>query len=79
MIVSVDAEYIKISIYSLLSGSTYIELADELKSSMRGLINIKSNDNKYLLSCHIRHLNPLRIHPERITKADKNMANYLDY
>ena len=79
MIVSVDAEYIKISIYSLLSGSTYIELADELKSSMRGLINIKSNDNKYFLSCHIRHLNPLRIHPERITKADKNMANYLDY
>ena len=27
----------------------------------------------------IRHLNPLKIHPERITKADKNMVNDLDY
>ena len=28
---------------------------------------------------HIRHLNPLKIHPERIIKADKTMANDLDY
>ena len=40
---------------------------------MKGLINIKSNDNKCL------HLNPLKIHPERITKTDKNMVNDLDY
>ena len=46
---------------------------------MKGLINIKSNDNKCLLWCHIRHLNPLKIHPERITKTDKNMVNDLDY
>ena len=46
---------------------------------MKGLINIKSNDNRCFLWCHIRHLNPLKIHPERITKADKNMANNLDY
>ena len=29
--------------------------------------------------CYIRHLNPLKIHPERIAKADKNMINDLDY
>ena len=46
---------------------------------MKGLINIKSNDNRCFLWCHIRHLNPLKIHPERITKADKNIANNLDY
>ena len=45
---------------------------------MKVLINIKNN-NKCLLWCHIRHLNPLKIHPERITKADKNMVNDLDY
>ena len=28
---------------------------------------------------HIRHLNPLKIHPERIIKVDKNMFNDLDY
>ena len=32
-----------------------------------------------LFWCQIRHLNPLKIHPERITKADKNMLNDLDY
>ena len=46
---------------------------------MKGLINIKNNDNKCFLWCHIRHLNPLKIHPERITKAHKNMVNDLDY
>ena len=35
-----DGEYINISIYSPLSGSTNIELPDELKNSMKGFINI---------------------------------------
>ena len=46
---------------------------------MKGLINIKNNDNKWFLWCHIRHLNPLKIHPKRIAKADKNMVIDLDY
>ena len=46
---------------------------------MKGLINIKNNDNKCFIWCHIRHLNLLKIHPERITKADKNTVNNLDY
>ena len=32
-----------------------------------------------LYQCHIRHLNPLKTHPERITKENKNMNNYLNY
>ena len=68
-----------ISIYSPLLGSSYIELPNELRNSMKGLINIKNNDNKCFLLCHIRHLNPLKTHPERIIKADKNMINDLDY
>ena len=46
---------------------------------MKGLINIKNNSNKCFLWCHIRRLNPLKTHPERITKSDKNMVNDLDY
>ena len=46
---------------------------------MEGLINITNNDNKCFLWCHIRHLNPLKIHPERITKADRKMISDLDY
>ena len=68
-----------ISVYSPLSGSTYIELPHKIKQSIKGLINIKNSDNKCFHWCHIRHLNPLKIHPERITKADKNMINDLDY
>ena len=42
---------------------------------MKNLINIENSDKK----CFLRHLNPLKIHHERITKADKNMVNDLDY
>ena len=79
MIESVDAEYVNISVYSPLSGSTYIELPPKLKNSMKGLINIKNNDKKCFLWCHIRHLNPLNIHLEKIIKTDKNMVNDLNY
>ena len=47
--------------------------------SMKGLINIKNNDNKCFLWCHIRQLNSIKIHPERITKEDKKMINDLNY
>ena len=45
---------------------------------MKGLINIKNNDNKCFLWCHIRHLNLVKTHPERTTKEDENMINDLD-
>ena len=50
---SIAAENINISSYSPLIRSTYIELLDGLKNSMKGLINIKNNDNKCFLWCHI--------------------------
>ena len=79
VIVSVNGEYVNISIFSPLSGSSYIELADKLRNPMKGLINIKNNDNKCFLWCHTRHLNSLKTHPERITKTDKNVISNLDY
>ena len=75
---SINAEYVNISIYSPLSRISHIELPCRLRNSMKGLIYIR-NDNKCFLWCHIRHLNPLKEHPERITNADKNMINDLDY
>ena len=79
VIESIYAEYVNISVFSPLSGCTYIELSRGLKNLMKGLINIKNNNNKCFLWCHIRHLNTLKIHPVRITKADKSMFNDLDY
>ena len=46
---------------------------------MKDLINIKNNYKKRFLWGLSRHLNLLKIHPERITKEDKNMANDLDH
>ena len=28
--------------------------------------------------CHVRHLNPLKIHPERITQNDKKLFDTLE-
>ena len=46
---------------------------------MKGLINIKNNGNKCFLSCHIRYFNLLKIHSERIAKANKNMAHDINH
>ena len=61
----IDGEYINISNYNPLSGSTNIELPDKLKHPKKGLINIKNDDNKCFLWCHVRHLNPLNKKPQR--------------
>ena len=40
IIESMCAEYVYISVFSQLSGSTYIELPRRLRNSMKGFINI---------------------------------------
>ena len=42
--------------YRPLSGSSYVELMVELRSSKKGLINIKNKDQKCFLWCHVRHI-----------------------
>ena len=51
----------------------------ELKNPKKGLINIKKKDQKYFLWCHVRHINPVKVHKERITKEDKKLVDDLDY
>ena len=75
----IESQYINISTYRPLSGSSYVKLPAELRSSKKGLINIKNNDQKCFLWCHVRHINPVKMHPERITQNNENLANDLDY
>ena len=42
----IESQYINISTYRPLSGSSYIDLPVELKSPRKGLINIKNKDQK---------------------------------
>ena len=46
---------------------------------MKGLINIKNNDNECFRWCHIRFLNPQDSHSELIKRSDKHYLEKLDY
>ena len=65
---SVESQYLNISTYRPLAGSSYIDLPVELKSPRKGLINIKNKDKKCFSWCHVRHINPSKEHPEKILK-----------
>ena len=74
---SIESQYINISTYRPLSGSSYMDLPVELRSPRKGLINIKNKDKKCFLWCHVRHINPSKEHPGRITKKIKNLLSIL--
>ena len=73
------SQYLNISSYLPLSGSTYIKLPVELSYPVKGLINIQNNGNKCFLWCHVRHLNLNGVKPNRITKKDKEIVKGLNY
>ena len=75
----IESQYINISTYRPLSGRSYIKLPVQLKSSKKGLSNIKNNTQKCFLWCHVRHIDHVKIHPGRITREDKKLVNDLNY
>ena len=79
IIESIESQYINVSTHRPLVGISYIDLPIELKHPRKGLINIKNNDQKCFSWCHVRHMNPLKEHPERILKIDKEIACSLNY
>ena len=62
-----------------MSGSSYIKLPVELRSPKEELINVKNSDHECFLWCHVRRINPVKIHPEKITKEDKKLVKELHY
>ena len=66
IIESIESQYINISTFRPLSGSSYLTLPIELNYPRKGLINIKNNDQKCFLWCHVRHINPSKEHPGKI-------------
>ena len=75
----IESQYINISTYRPLSGNSYVKLPTELRNPKKGLVNIKNKDQKCFLWCHVRCINPVKIHLERITQRDKELAKELDY
>ena len=60
IIESINEEYVNISVCSTWIGSSFVELPNELNNSNKALINIKNNDNKCFLWCHVRHFNVIK-------------------
>ena len=79
VIESVDNHYLNVVQYNPIKGSSYIKLPEELRNRMKGLINMKNEDNECFRWCHIRYLNPQDKDPQRIKKSDKAYINKLDY
>ena len=72
-------QYLHISSYLPLSGSTYIKLPNELQHPVKQLINIQNNDNKCFMWCHVRHLNLDGNKLPRITKKDREDCKKLNH
>ena len=79
IIVEIRSHFVNIVKYLPLRGNSYIPTPEELRNSMFGLINLKNIDNKCLMWSLVRHLNPRKVHPERITKSDREFAKRLDF
>ena len=73
---TIESQYISISTCRSLSGTSYVKLPVELRNPKKRLINIKNNDQKCFW-CHVRHINPTKIHLERIKQTNKRLANDL--
>ena len=75
----IDSNYLNITLYKPLNGSSYIKLPAKLGNSGKGLINLRNEDNECFRWCHIRHLNPQMKDPQRIKKDNKKKVNELNY
>ena len=71
--------YVNIVKYVPLRGNSYLPLPEELRNSNKSLINLKNEDDKCFLWCHVRHLNPQKTNPQRIKLSDRESAKGLDY
>ena len=56
-----ESQYINNSTYRPLLGSSYVKLPTKLRIPKKGLSNIKDNDQKCFLWCHVRHINPIKL------------------
>ena len=74
---SIESQYIHISTYRPLSGSSYMHLPVELRLPRKGLINIKNKDQKYFFSCHVRHIILQKNIQKELAKLIRNFVSIL--
>ena len=75
---SIESQYINISTYRPLSGSSYMDLPVELRSPRKGLINIKNKDQKCFYGVMLGIL-ILQKNIQKELKKWQKIAEKLDY
>ena len=76
---SIDEHYINTVVYEPTKGSSYIPLAAELQNSIKGLVNLKNEDNECFRWYHVRYLNPQEKDVQGIKMTDRKMVEELNY
>ena len=56
-----------------------LKITSQMEKFNLDQFKIKNNDQKCSLWFHVRHINPAKIHPERITWKDKKLVNSLNF
>ena len=70
----VRKHFIHIVKYLPLRGGSHLKLPKKLRNSMKGLINMQNEDDKCLMWDLVRHLNPRKKNPQRVTREDREFA-----
>lgn len=78
-VLGLEKHEVSITKYKPLKGSSYIETAKSIKYNRNGLLNIQNEDDKCLLWCHVRHLNPCKRNAQWVRVADEKFAGTLNY
>ena len=65
--------------YRPLEGNMYMELPDKINYPHNGLVNIKNDDDKCFMWCHVAYLVQAPKNLNRITKVYKERTKTLDY
>ena len=79
IILNIESHYVNIAMYKPLAGSSYMKLPEDISNSKCGLLNIKNNDNRCFVWCHIRHLRPKDRRATTITEKDRELELSLNY
>ena len=79
IILNIESHYVNIAMYKPLAGSSYMKLPEDISNSKCGLLNIKNNDNRCFVWCHIRHLRPRDRRATIITEKDRDLELSLNY
>ena len=77
IIESIESQYINISTYKPLLGSSYIDLPIELRSPRKGLINIKNKDQKCFYGVMLDILILQKNIQEKFKKSTKKLLKTL--